>query len=94
MSVRIELPEHTCLVHRDDLKGVLKEVFLEIKEEYDASEVMTIKETATYLKVSVPVVRDMIAGNEIPYFRRGQVIRLKRSDIKNWMKGEVGGQHG
>ncbi|MBM7096656.1 helix-turn-helix domain-containing protein [Bacillus sp. H-16] len=94
MSVKIELADDTWLVHREDLKGVLKEVVQEMKEDSSENEVMTIKETATYLKVSVPVVRDMIACNDIPYFRRGQVIRLKRSDIREWMRGNIGVQHG
>ncbi|WP_242035299.1 helix-turn-helix domain-containing protein [Mesobacillus harenae] len=61
-------------------------MFLEIKDEDEKEEIMTIREAADYLKVSVPTVRNMIASKEIPFFQRGQVIRLNRWDVKEWLR--------
>ena len=84
-SFKLELPEDTIIFNRSDLKEVLLELFEEVREEDVENEIMTIREVAEYLKISVPTVRNMIARKEIPYFQRGQVIRINRRDIKKWI---------
>lgn len=88
MNFRLELPEDTILINRTDLRKVLHEMFLEIQIENNINQVMTIREAAEYLKVSVPTVRKLITNNEIPYFQKGQVIRLNRLDVIEWMRNE------
>lgn len=86
MSFKLELPAGTFLVSRNDLRRVLQELIEEGKEDKPSQEIMTIKEAADYLKVSVPTVRTMISNKEIPFFKRGQVIRLNRLDVKEWVR--------
>ncbi|NRK74367.1 helix-turn-helix domain-containing protein, partial [Salmonella enterica subsp. enterica serovar Typhi] len=50
----------------------------------------TIKEAADYLKVSVPTIRNMISSKEIPFFQRGQIIRLNRWDVQKWLRNNSG----
>jgi excisionase family DNA binding protein len=88
MYFSFKLPEETMITNRSDLKEVLRELLLEANVENQEEEIMTIQETAEYLKVSVPTVRSMIASKEIPYFQRGQVIRLNRRDVKEWLSGQ------
>lgn len=88
MNLKLELPEGTLLANRKELKEVLQELILEIREEKTQAEIMTIREAAEYLKVSIPTVRNMIASKQIPFFQRGQVIRLNRRDIKEWIRDE------
>ncbi|WP_209481491.1 helix-turn-helix domain-containing protein [Virgibacillus litoralis] len=89
MNFKIELPEDTFMVTRDDLKEVIKVLMDEIQKDIDNTQIMTIKETSEFLKVSVPTVRKMIDNKEIPFFQRGQVIRLNRSDLKEWLRKEM-----
>lgn len=86
MNFKLELPKDTVLINRMDLKEALKELMSELQEEETKAEMMTIRETAEYLKVSIPTVRNMIASKQIPFFQRGQVIRLNRWDIKEWIR--------
>jgi excisionase family DNA binding protein len=86
LNFKLELPEDTILINRTELKEVLQEMFLEMKGEHKKDEIMTIREAADFLKVSIPTIRNMIAAKEIPFFQRGQVIRLNRWDVKEWMR--------
>ncbi|WP_096202099.1 helix-turn-helix domain-containing protein [Bacillus sp. FJAT-45350] len=85
-NFKLELPEGTVLINRADLKVALKELLVEVETSKKGEEIMTIQEAADYLKVSVPTVRNMIASQEIPYFQRGQIIRLNRFDVKEWLR--------
>ncbi|MEN9069636.1 helix-turn-helix domain-containing protein [Bacillus altitudinis] len=82
---KLELPEGTVLINRKDLTEALKELLLEVQADNSSEEIMTIREAAEYLRVSVPTIRNMIASKEIPFFQRGQVIRLNRRDVKDWL---------
>ncbi|MFJ7995470.1 helix-turn-helix domain-containing protein [Peribacillus frigoritolerans] len=86
MNFKLELPEGVVLIERSELKALLEEMLLEIQGNQGEEEVMTIREAAEYLKVSVPTIRNMIAKKEIPFFQRGQVIRLNRRDVKEWLR--------
>lgn len=86
MNLRVEFPEGSLLIKRTDLKEVIRELVTEVREDILHEEVMTIKDTAEFLKVSIPTVRNIIASNEIPFFQRGQVIRLNRRDVKDWLR--------
>ncbi|KQU24039.1 DNA-binding protein [Bacillus sp. Leaf13] len=86
MNFSFELPEGTVVTTRTVLKEVLREMLVEVQGENSNEDIMTIQETAIYLKVSVPTVRAMIAKKEIPFFQRGQVIRINRWDVKEWLR--------
>ncbi|AHZ49030.1 helix-turn-helix domain-containing protein [Bacillus cereus] len=86
MNLKFELPDDTLITSRSDLKSLLRELKEELQEEKMQDDIFTIKEAAEYMKVSIPTVRSLIATNEIPYFKRGQVIRLNRWDILDWMR--------
>lgn len=88
MNLKLELPEGTFLINRNDLKEVFRELMVEIQEEKSQAEIMTISEAAEYLKVSIPTIRNMIANEEVPFFQRGQVIRLNRWDVRDWVRNQ------
>ncbi|KLV30444.1 helix-turn-helix domain-containing protein [Priestia megaterium] len=85
MNVKLELPEDTFIIRREELRETLQEMMAEFLQRSEKEEVMTIREAADYLKVSIPTVRNMIANKEIPFFQRGQIIRLNSGDVKAWM---------
>lgn len=85
MNFKLELPEDTFIINREDLRETLQEMMVEFLQKNEKEEVMTIREAAAYLKVSIPTVRNMIANKEIPFFQRGQIIRLNSGDVKAWM---------
>ncbi|SOC39068.1 helix-turn-helix domain-containing protein [Ureibacillus acetophenoni] len=90
MNFKIEIPEDKILISKGDLRAVLKEMMEEIKAEKDDKDIMTIKQAAEFLKVSVPTIRKLIDSNDIPYFQRGQVIRLNRGAVKAWIQKNSG----
>lgn len=85
MNFSFDLPEGTLVVSREDLKNVMREIVDEIQTEETCDEVLKIAEAADLMKVSVPTVRSLIEKNDIPHFKRGQVIRFRRTDILEWM---------
>lgn len=89
MNFRLELPDGAILINRTELKEVIQEMLIEAQDDNSKEEIMTIQEAAEYLKVSVPTVRNMIAHKEIPFFQRGQVIRLNRWDVREWMRSNL-----
>jgi excisionase family DNA binding protein len=86
LKITFELPKESLLMTKQDLKEVLGEMIDEVKSEMDNNAIMTIKETANYLKVSVPTVRSLIGNKEIPFFQKGQVIRINRSHLVEWLR--------
>lgn len=86
MNFKFEIPEETLVIKRTDLEETLRELIGELQESSLKEEIMTIKQAAEYLKVSIPTVRTLIANKEIPYFQRGQVIRINRNDLKAWIR--------
>lgn len=86
MNLNLQIPTDTLMISRSELKNVLREMLEEIQTEKVQDDIFTIQEAAIYMKVSVPTIRNMIANNEIPHFKRGQVIRLNRWEILEWIK--------
>ncbi|MEH7610767.1 helix-turn-helix domain-containing protein [Gottfriedia acidiceleris] len=86
MNFSFELPKDALITTRTDLKETLRELIVEVQGENVKEEIMTIREAAEYLKVSVPTIRALIASKEIPFFQRGQVIRLNRWAVQEWMR--------
>ncbi|MEH7403355.1 helix-turn-helix domain-containing protein [Gottfriedia acidiceleris] len=86
MNFNFELPKDALITTRSDLKETLRELIAEVQGEEVKEEIMTIREAAEYLKVSVPTIRNLITGKEIPFFQKGQVIRLNRWDVMEWMR--------
>lgn len=86
MNIHFELPEDTILLSRQDLLVTLKELIKEMQLDKSSDAVLTIKETAILLKVSVPTVRKLIVNGDIPHIQRGQLIRVLHSDVLDWIK--------
>jgi len=51
-----------------------------------ADELLTITQTATYLKVSEKTVRRLIQGRQLIASKVGSNWRIKESDISNYLK--------
>jgi len=51
-------------------------------------EYLTIKSAANYLSMSERTVHTLLKDwvDPIPHFRRGRLIRIKRSDLDEWMR--------
>lgn len=48
--------------------------------------VMTKKEVAEFLQISIPTLDLFMRRYELPYFHCGQVIRFLYSDVKHWFR--------
>lgn len=47
---------------------------------------LTIEEAARHLKVSVPAIRKYIRAGKLLHYRQGRIIRIKRSDLDNFLQ--------
>lgn len=56
-------------------------------------DVLTLKETAQYLKISYAKIHEMVHANEIPHFRIGRAIRVNKHVLKNWLDEKTEPKH-
>ncbi len=50
------------------------------------SEWFTIQEAADYLKVKPTTIRKYMRNNKLTAYRQGNIVRLKKSDLDNFLK--------
>ena len=50
------------------------------------SDILTILEVATYLKIAERTVYRLAAANKLPSFKVGGVWRFSRAEIESWIK--------
>ena len=55
-------------------------------EQNSTIELLTIKDVAELLKVSIPTVRRLQQGRHLPFIKVGGSIRFSKSDIINYLK--------
>lgn len=62
----------------------------EVHKAYDAmGDILTIPEVADYLKLSKSKVYLLVTRNEIPYIRIGKNVRIRKSDLQEWLQGQT-----
>lgn len=47
--------------------------------------ILDIKETSSYLKVSIPKIRNLIRENKIPYYKVGAKYYFELDKINRWI---------
>jgi len=57
-------------------------------------ELITIKQAAQVLNVSVSTVRNMLQRGELPALRVGKQIRFVREDLERWIRQRVSRERG
>lgn len=58
-------------------------------KELENEKYLTVKEAAIYLKIPENTLRSkLIAGRKIPYIKRGNSIRFKRTKLDEWMDNQ------
>ena len=55
----------------------------------ETSDILTIPEVAEYLKLSKSKVYKMVQRGDIPSFKIGKSVRLRRTDVIDWMMIEL-----
>ena len=53
------------------------------------SEIMTVPEVAEFLKLCTSKVYKMVQRGEIPSIKIGKSVRLRRTDVIDWMMEEL-----
>lgn len=51
--------------------------------------VFTIPEVAAYLKISKSKIYYLVARKEIPHLKVGRNVRIRESDLQNWLELQV-----
>ncbi len=54
--------------------------------------ILTVSETAAYLKLSKSKVYLMVQRKEIPHIKMGKSVRIRTSDLINWIEKQVENQ--
>jgi excisionase family DNA binding protein len=60
----------------------------------EAPEWFTVADLAVWLKVSRTIAYQLVSSREIPSYRIGRSIRVRRKDVERWLEGnrqELGG---
>jgi len=52
-------------------------------------EIMTVPEVAEYLKLCKSKIYKMVQKGDIPAFKVGKSVRLRRTDVIDWMMEEL-----
>lgn len=55
------------------------------------AEVLTLDEVARYLRVSRKTAYRMARSGELPAFKAANHWRIRRSELENWIKSQMGG---
>jgi excisionase family DNA binding protein len=58
----------------------------------DASALMTVEETAAYLRLAPWSVRHRVCQRKIPYVRLGWSVRFRRKDLERFMNHKLHGK--
>lgn len=58
------------------------------------AELMTLKEVARYLRLSMQTLYKMVEQGRIPALRAGARWRFRRDEVDNWMRTRAQGIHG
>lgn len=61
---------------------------MELKKQEELDEILTMKEVATYLKISIESVRMLIKKREMPYAKVGNQYRFSRALIYSWIENQ------
>ena len=48
--------------------------------------ILTVPETAEYLKLSKSKVYNLVQRNQIPHLKIGKNVRIRRSDLLKWLE--------
>lgn len=51
-------------------------------------EILTVKEAAQYLKLSVVTIRRLIKKGEIPHFKIGDAVRIDKQDLDKYLESK------
>ncbi len=51
--------------------------------------ILTIRETAEYLKLSKSKVYLMVQQGEIPHLKMGKSVRIRMSDLQEWLEQKL-----
>jgi excisionase family DNA binding protein len=55
--------------------------------------ILTLEETACFLKVKKRMLYDRVQRNNIPHLRVGRLIRFSKSALLDWMAQEAAARH-
>jgi len=55
----------------------------------ETSDILTIPEVADYLKLSESKIYKMVQKGDIPSLKIGKSVRLRRTDVIDWMMDEL-----
>ncbi|HVI46128.1 MULTISPECIES: helix-turn-helix domain-containing protein [unclassified Chitinophaga] len=50
-------------------------------------EIMSVKELADFLRLDANTIYNKCAKGEMPHFRMGKLLKFKKSEILDWVKG-------
>jgi excisionase family DNA binding protein len=51
--------------------------------------IMTVPQVAEYLQISKSKIYYLISRNQLPHLRLGRNVRVRRSDLQNWLNLQI-----
>jgi excisionase family DNA binding protein len=77
----LDLPQHTA--HQEKTTN----------ENFPNDGILTLEETACFLKVKKRMLYDRVQRNNIPHLRVGKLIRFSKTALLDWMAQEAAARH-
>ena len=78
------------LLHREQYNGpMIRRQIVEVQEPdafHHPMELLTIKEVAEFLKISIPTVRRLQQERRLPFIKVGGSVRFTKSDVLDYLK--------
>ena len=84
--MKLEIEQTDIEAIAEKLMDRLKHVLPRFSEKKESNSLMTVQETAAYLKVSVQFIYKLTQAKEIPHIKKGSKILLFRQrEIDKWL---------
>lgn len=73
----------------DIIENRIRKVLSELKiggETVDKEELLTLNETANFLKLSIPTIYAYVSSRKIPFFKKNNRLYFKRNELFRWIE--------
>ncbi len=55
----------------------------------EPSDIMTVQEVSKYLKIALKTAYTLVSQGDIPSFRIGKAVRVRREDLENYIRSNI-----
>jgi len=80
-----DLPQAVSQLY-DKLENIERLLLQQCNPQNEAHQLLTIKQAAEFLSLSVPTIYGLVSRSEIPLCKKGKRLYFSKSDLTDWIK--------